>query len=243
MSSTTQRIGGGTAHVLAGTRTRSLLVLVLLILVAFAAVEGLLLGLGVLVTHVFMHGAGHRAELGFEHDVAAHRTSLLDAVTRWGTRLGSTTTVLVLTAVGCLLLTWRGHGPRLPTFLVVAVAGETLLFLIAQLVLHRMRPPILHLDPAPPTSSFPSGHTAATLALWGALAIGLARTRPRHHLLGVAWGLAVVLPLFVLSARLYRGMHWPSDVASSLIFTAIWLVLLTAILLPRRRDPASASRR
>ncbi len=231
--------------VLAGARPRTLRVLISLVLAAFALVEGLLLALGVLVTRVLAHGAVHRDEVAFEHTVLSHRTPWLDHLTRIGTVLGATTTVVTLTAIGCLLLAWRRHGPRLPAFLALAVAGETVLFILASLVLHRVRPPIPHLDPAPPTSSFPSGHTAATVALWGGLALGIARTRPRQPLRGMAWCLAVTLPMFVLLARLYRGMHWPSDVAASLIFTTIWLLLLRSILLPvsaqdGRRDPPPA---
>ena len=131
-----------------------------------------------------------------------------------------------------MVLAVRGNGPRLPVFLALAVAGETVLFVLASLVLHRLRPPIPHLDGAPPTSSFPSGHTAATIALWCGLALGLARTYPRHPLRVLSWVLAVVLPLFVLASRLYRGMHWPTDVAASIAFALVWLFSLREILLP-----------
>lgn len=211
-----------------------------LVLAAFVVVEGALLALGLLVTHVLARGAVHREEAAFERQVLAHRTPLLDHLTQAGTVLGATTTVIGLTAVGCVVLAVRGHGPRLPTFLVLAVAGETVLFVLASLVLHRVRPPIPHLDPAPLTSSFPSGHTAATVALWGGLALGLARTRPGHRLRVVTTGAAVLLPLFVLASRLYRGMHWPTDVIASVLFTTAWLLLLRAALLSPLPPPPPA---
>jgi membrane-associated phospholipid phosphatase len=218
--------------VIEGARPRTLPALVGLVVGALVLVEALLLALGLLVTRVLAHTAVHREEVAFEHGVVAHRTPLWNEVTRFGTLLGATTTVIALTAAGCLLLAWRGHGPRLPAFLALAVAGETLLFVAASTVLDRLRPAIPHLDGAPPTSSFPSGHTAASIALWGGLALGLARTHPRHRLRAVSWVAAVALPLFVLSSRLYRGMHWPTDVAASIVFTVIWLLLLRAVLLP-----------
>jgi membrane-associated phospholipid phosphatase len=222
-------------RVLAGARARTLPVLAGLVLAAFLAVEVLLLGLGWLVTHVLAHGWLHDDESAFEQDVLEHRTALWNSVTRYGTLLGATTTVAALTAVGCLLLAWRGHGPRLPTFLALAVAGETVLFVLASLLLHRLRPPIPHLDPAPPTSSFPSGHTGASVALWVGLALGLARTRPRHRLRVLSWCLAAGIPIVVMASRLYRGMHWPTDVAASVVFTLTWLLLLRAVLLPAGR--------
>jgi membrane-associated phospholipid phosphatase len=42
----------------------------------------------------------------------------------------------------------------------------------------------------------------------------------------------VLLPAFVLASRLYRGMHWPTDVAASVVFTLAWLLILRAVLLP-----------
>ena len=143
--------------IVAGARPRTIAVIIGLVLGAFVLVEALLLGLGVLVTRVLVGTGLHRDELAFERDVAAHRTPLWNQITHYGTLLGATTTVIVLTAIGCVVLAVRGHGPRLPAFLAVAVAGETALFVLASIVVHRMRPPIPHLDGAPPTSSFRRG--------------------------------------------------------------------------------------
>jgi membrane-associated phospholipid phosphatase len=228
----TTSAGDPSIGVVAGARPRTLPSLVGLVLAAFVLVEALLLGLGLLVTQVLAHGSLHRQELAFERSVVTHRTPFWDHVTSLGTALGATETVVALTAVGCLLLAWRGHGPRLPVFLAVAVAGETGLFLLASVIVHRLRPAIPHLDGAPPTSSFPSGHTAATIALACGLALGLARTRPGHPLRALSWLVAVLLPAFVLASRLYRGMHWPTDVAASVVFTLAWLLILRAVLLP-----------
>jgi undecaprenyl-diphosphatase len=224
--------------VLAGSRTRSRPRLVALLLGAFVLVEALLLGIGLLITRG-LDGTGlHREEIEFERAVLDTRTPTWNGITTWGTVLGSTGVVVAATVAGCLLLVRRGQGPRLPAFLALAVAGETALFLLAALVIDRNRPPISQLDVAPPTSSFPSGHTAAVLALGCGLALGLARVRPRHRLVAVSWVLALLLAAFVMACRLYRGMHWPTDVAASIVFVVVWLVLLRAILLP----PGAGSR-
>lgn len=226
------------AGVVEGARPRTGVAVAGLVLGAFVLVEAVILGLGWLLTHVLAHSWVHRDELAFEQDVVTHRTPFWNTVTSAGTLLGGTEIVLAMTAVGCLLLFLRGHGPRLPAFLAVAVAGETTLFVLASLVINRLRPGIPHLDGAPPTSSFPSGHTAASIALWCGLALGLARTHPGHRLRVLSWVLAVAVPGFVLASRLYRGMHWPTDVAASVVFTLLWLFLLRAVLLPPdRADP------
>jgi membrane-associated phospholipid phosphatase len=220
--------------VFAGARPRSGAAVVALVLAALVAVEAVLLGLGLLVTRGLDHSALSRKEVAFERALAGHRTPIWNAVTHYGSVLGSTATIIGLTAVGCLLLAWRGQGPRLPVFLAVAVAGETALFLVASLVIDRLRPPIEHLDAAPPTSSFPSGHTAATVALGVGLALALARTHPRHRLRALSWVVALAVVGFVAFSRLYRGMHWPTDVAASIVFVVVWLLLLRAILLRPR---------
>jgi undecaprenyl-diphosphatase len=212
-------------------------VLIGLLVAAFVLVEALLLGLGLLVTRVLVHSSLHREEVAFEHTVLEHRTPLWDQITSVGSVLGATTTVVAVTAAGCLLLAWRGHGPRLPAFLALAVAGQTGLFVLASALVDRARPMIPHLDGAPPTSSFPSGHVAATIALCCGLALGLARTHPRHPLRVWSWSVALALPAFVMVSRLYRGMHWPTDVAASVVFTVAWLLLLRAVLLPPERSP------
>jgi undecaprenyl-diphosphatase len=229
--------------VLAGARFATVGRLIGAVVGAFVLVEALVLGLGLLITRVLDGSPVEQEEVDFEHALPAHRTPTWNSVTHWGTVLGATSTVIALTAAGCLVLALRRHGPRLPLFLALAVIGETLLFLIAAAVLDRVRPPIPHLDAAPPTSSFPSGHTAASVALWVGLALGLVRTRPGHRLRFLSWSLAVAVPLFVLLSRLYRGMHWPTDVAASVLFTLTWLLLLRAVLLPARDGEEDASAR
>ena len=70
---------------------------------------------------------------------------------------------LVLTvALRLWLGRWR-ESWTLPTPLV----GELLAFLVVTAVVNRPRPGVPHLDAAAPTSSFPSGHTAPAVALYG----------------------------------------------------------------------------
>ena len=120
-----------------------------------------------------------------------------------------------------------------------------LVILLAALVIDRDRPDIPQLDEAPPTSSFPSGHTAASIALTFGLVIALYTLYRRRPVLVIGAVLATLYAGFVLVSRLYRGMHWPTDLAASVVFASAWLLSLRGILLPRGvddRTPAVAGR-
>jgi membrane-associated phospholipid phosphatase len=226
-------------------RQRPLPRLIGAVLLAFVVVELLLLGLGLLVTKVLDHTALHKDEVDAERSILGLRTPTWNTITRYGTLGGETITVIVLTVIGCVVLYLLSRGPRLPVFLAVAVVGQTSLFLLAELFINRHRPGIRHLDSAPPTSSFPSGHTAATVALSVGLMLALYQLYRRHRLLAVGWVVVVAYVGFVMGSRLYRGMHWPTDVTASVLYTLLWLFLLRAILLPRggRSDSGAVQNR
>jgi membrane-associated phospholipid phosphatase len=222
--------------VVAGARARTVATLAVQLLAAFVLVEGVLLGLGLLVIRGLAHSSLHREEEAFEAAVLAHRTPLLDQVSRYAGLLGATPTVVALTAVGCLVLGLRGHGPRLPVFLAVAVAGETILFLLASGVLDRVRPGIPQLDIAPPTSSFPSGHTGAATALYLSIAVVLVWHARHRWARPAIIGLLVLVPLAVAAARLYRGMHHPSDVVASFLNGGLSALIAGHVTLQKNRE-------
>ena len=128
-------------------------------------------------------------------------------------------------------------------FLTVVLLGELAIFLTTTLVIDRPRPPVEHLDSElPPTSSFPSGHTAAAICLYGGIAaLILFNTRARWRWPAVA--VAVLVVLAVAAARLYRGAHFPTDVLGSILFAVPWLVITVALLRPRNSPPTGTARR
>lgn len=184
---------------------------------------------GVLVGLLLAKGASHdavgRADTRVDRWFAAHRTNDLNRATHYATDAAETPTIAalaVLTVAGAALA-WRRW--REPMLLAVAVAGEVLIFVTITLLVDRPRPPVSHLDVAPPTSSFPSGHTAAAVALYGAWAV-VAWQRSRSALLrGLLTLLAVAVPIAVALSRMYRGMHYPTDVLAGALLGAGWLAV------------------
>jgi membrane-associated phospholipid phosphatase len=197
-----------------------------LYLIAWAVaimLAGTLIGLA--LAKLGAHQAVGRADLGVSRWLAAHRSHDWNTATHVATGAAETLTITILAVltVAGTALAWRRW--REPMLVAAAVTGEVVTFLVIALLVHRPRPPVAHLDAAPPTSSFPSGHVAAAIALygsWAVLAWQRARSAVPRRLLVL---LAIVVPVAVGLARMYRGMHYASDVLAGAALGAAWVAV------------------
>lgn len=183
-----------------------------------------LVGVGWVLAKVVHDDGIGRADSAVSRWLAGERIPDLNDATVYTSEIGGTLTVtaLAVLAVAFAAFAWRRW--REPMLVAVAVAGEVAIFLVVTMLVDRERPPVRHLDEAPPTSSFPSGHTAATIALWGSLAV-LANERARSAAVrNLFLVLAFVVPLLVASSRMYRGMHYLSDVLGGMLLGGLWLL-------------------
>lgn len=161
------------------------------------------------------------------------RTATLDTLTHVWSFLGNTETVIGLCILVALIVWWRTRQWWYAAVAPLALAVQAVVFLSSAVVVGRERPEVELLDAAPPTSSYPSGHTGASTAAYVSLALLSQRIR-------VTWLrvlLTVVLcamPLLVGTARLYRGMHHLSDVIMGLLNGLVAVTLAWHWL---RRDP------
>jgi len=198
-----------------------------------------LIAVGLTLTHAsWAHGIVVQ-EQRISRWFAAHRTPTLDTLTHIGTLLAETYTVIAL----CLVLffvfrRWLGRW-RESIGLAVAILGELFIFLLVTNTVHRPRPPVPRLDPAPPTSSFPSGHTAAAVALYGCIAVIVLRQMVNRRLAVVIAVLCWCVPPIVAVSRVYRGMHYPTDVFFGALGGGLWLLVAVIVVLP----PATYGRR
>ncbi|MDX3802413.1 diacylglycerol kinase family protein [Streptomyces sp. AK04-3B] len=160
------------------------------------------------------------------------RTGTLTTLSFLGSEAGNTLTVIAVTVLACAALILI---PRLPlwrqaAFLAVAVSLQSLVFLIITEAVDRHRPEVDRLDASPPTSSYTSGHTGAATAIYGGLAV-LALSRLRGPWRRIVGAVLLVVPLVVALARLYRGMHHPTDVIGGLLNGSLSLLIVGRTLL------------
>lgn len=199
------------------------------------ALWGVLSLIGLLFTHVLNTGSAHSADRGVDVWFAARRTGVWNDITFFGTSMATTDTAIAVTVVVVLFLRWRLGRWYESLVMIAAMAGELLIFLAVTQTVHRPRPPVARLDVAPPTSSFPSGHTAAATALYVGLAILMFWIYGRRPVTRVAAVVLCCIPFVVGLSRLYRGMHYPSDVLSGALLGVLWLLVVMTTLLPREQ--------
>jgi membrane-associated phospholipid phosphatase len=211
------RPGGLPYRLARRSRTRRPLVSGLAIGVAgYVAMTVLLVSLGLLLTKVLVYGPVGRWDRGLDRWFFVHRTPMFNSVTEWGTRAGDVAAVVVIATVVVATLALARHWAHI-AFLVGALVIEVTTFLTTTFLIDRGRPTVPHLDPGPPTSSFPSGHAAASIVLFVGLALVITSLVRSWFVRALAWIAAIAVPTFVALSRLYRGMHHPTDVIGSVI--------------------------
>ena len=154
---------------------------------------------------------GLTGENAVSRDVQKTRTPTWDDVTAVWSHIGNTEIVIGVCVVAVALLWWRTRQWWVAVIPALAIALQATVFVIATAVVGRQRPPVPHLDPAPPTSSYPSGHVGASTALYVTFAL-LAQRIERPWLRRLLTALFLLVPVLVAYARLYRGMHHLSDI-------------------------------
>jgi undecaprenyl-diphosphatase len=165
------------------------------------------------------------------HWLAAQRTDKLTAWSLFWSDLGNTHTItlVLLSVVPLAVAATRRLRPA--AFLLVLLIGESTIFVASSTIVDRDRPYVTLLDGHLPTSSFPSGHVAATTCLYGGLAVLLV-PRARGWLRGPVLGLAVFMPLAIAASRLYRGAHHPLDVTGGALLALLWICAVTLAVRP-----------
>lgn len=136
-------------------------------------------------------------------------------------------TVLVVLGMGSVLLTTRRPRAAIQFLLIVVipVLGTDAI----KLLVHRARPDIASLPHIlvlePGGLSFPSGHTSfAACFLLGFIVVAAGQWwRP------LLIGSAAAVVLITAASRIYLGVHYPSDVVASIVYSIAAVALVDAV--------------
>lgn len=191
----------------------------------------LITGFGFLITGPF---GGMPWEEDVSRSVASGRTELWNSITMVWSRIGNTEIIIGVCVIAVALIWWRTKQWWYAVVPAIAIAMQASVFVAATTIADRPRPKVAHLDPAPPTSSYPSGHVGAATALYLTFAL-MAQRIERAWLRRLVTAVCVIIPFLVAYARLYRGMHHLVDILVGAI-NGIVCCLLAWHYLRRRTD-------
>lgn len=161
-------------------------------------------------------------------------TDPLTDVFRAITTLGNFLTLVVVTLIAVAVL-WRRRERTDAVFVALSFLGAQVLSSGMKLGFQRERP--FFPDPlaTESTFSFPSGHALVSLAVYGSIALVLARRLPRRLDRILLLGTTALLVLAIGFSRMYLGVHFLSDVLAGFAAGAAWLALLYVALELRTR--------
>ena len=139
------------------------------------------------------------------------------------TWIGSPVVLVPVITLAATVL-WRAKLRRDAVLLFAAMAGGAVLDTLLKLHFRRVRPDVPWAFVTEHSFSFPSGHSAGAVVLYGMITYLL-----WSHL-GRAWHRAAVTLVALLliagigASRVYLGVHYPTDVAAGYLVGLMWLV-------------------
>lgn len=198
-------------------------------LTSLAFISLISIALGFLVTRVILHIGG---VAGWDEHVnawlAAHRTPFRTHLSLIGSIISGGVVLPIVVGLSALTAAARRKW-RVAAFLVFVLGVESASYRITTLVIHRHRPRVVRLENLPVDASYPSGHTAASIAVYCGLALLLTSLVRNRVFRTATWSVALLIVAFDVYSRLYRGMHHPLDVAGGVVVgtAAVWLLVLS----------------
>lgn len=157
------------------------------------------------------------------------RTSTRNSLSFIGSMMADTVVKIVVTAIIAIAMLVRWRRWLEPSMVVVSLVLEAMAFITVTTIVNRPRPDVPRLDSSPVGSSFPSGHVAAAVAYSAIVVVIFWRTR-RRWIRWMAVAVGALVPILVALARMYRGMHYFTDVVMGAILGGA-SVAVTAIVL------------
>jgi membrane-associated phospholipid phosphatase len=174
-----------------------------------------MIGLGFFVTKVLLSSnAIADADAWLPRWVEDQRTPFWDDASYIGSMLSDRPVLIPLVGAVVLMLVTRKRW-RMASFVLQAGLAEVFCYGLVTRFVERPRPePVEQLDTFNLLHSFPSGHVAAAVAIYGGLTLLLAAHFKDIRARVAIWTVGAAVPLVVAASRIYRGEHHPIDVVA-----------------------------
>jgi membrane-associated phospholipid phosphatase len=189
-------------------------VLVSLVLGGFGALvlAGTMVTLGLFTTEALLSVSTiAQADVNIPLWVASHRTPLLADASSIASKLADAPILVPLVGAFVFALVLRRRWMR-ASFLALAALVEVWGYVLTKGFVH-WRTTNTALHDSFPWNSFPAGHVAAAIAIYGALALVLSAHFSHRSARATVWATATAIALAVAVSRMYRGEHHLLDVA------------------------------
>jgi undecaprenyl-diphosphatase len=195
-------------------------------LLGFVAAAALSIAIGALVTDVVLRSSAiASADESFVESLVAHRTPFLTNASEVGSTVGS----IVLSVLALSVAAYFAFRKRwlIAAFAALVPVVESAMYRVTSLADPRARPDVHRLEDLDVNASYPSGHTAASVAVYAGLVLLLTSAISHRPTRWLAWTVALLIAVFVAMSRMYRGMHHPLDAAGGVLvgLAAIAVVL------------------
>ena len=179
--------------------------------ILYALFTAIWFAVGWLLTHPLSNTWIVHTDQSISKWFVSRRTPTMNSLTFIGSMLSDTTVKIVVTAVVAIamLIVWKRWLE--PLVVVVALILEALTFITVTTLVGRHRPDVPRLETSPVGSSFPSGHMGAAVAYSAIIVVVFWHTR-RRWIRVIAASVGAIIPLCVGFSRVYRGMHFLTDV-------------------------------
>ena len=151
--------------------------------------------------------------------------NILTSIFKVFTFFGSTAFIVALSVllfVVFLICKKKNHAYLTASVIIIS----TILNNVIKIIIMRSRPEVLKLV-IETSYSFPSGHTMASVTIYGILLYLVNKTDLKNGLKNTLRVILILLPIFIGISRIYLGAHFATDVIGAYLVSTILLLVST----------------
>jgi undecaprenyl-diphosphatase len=200
-----------------------------LLLACYAVFTGIWSAMGWVLVKVVDDSEIVRTDQRVARWLVERRTPTLNDLSLVGSLLAETITKIIVTAIVVVVLLWLLKRWLEPLVVAVSLILEAMVFITVTWIVGRPRPDVPRLDGSPVDSSFPSGHAAAA-ACYIAIAVVVFWHTRKLWIRAIVVVVTAAIPVIAGLARMYRGMHYLTDVVAGILLGLASVLVVTLIL-------------